>query len=151
MIRYALACDAGHPFESWFPSSASFEEQKARGLVSCPVCDSKVIDKQLMAPGLALSRARPVEHTPPREALSAVAGVSSEDAERRAMLRAVRDAIVASADDVGPRFAEEARKIHDGEAEERLIRGSATAEEARELADEGIEFHPLPVFPEDRN
>jgi hypothetical protein len=151
MIRYALHCDKAHEFESWFPSSDSYEAQRKQGFVACPVCGSTRIDKALMAPQVARKdrapAAEPATPAPPPP----VAVVSPVEQELRAKLRELREHIVKTADPVGERFAEEARKIHYGETEHRSIYGQATPEEARELAEEGIEFHALPVLPDDRN
>ncbi len=153
MIRYALHCDKAHEFESWFPSSDSYEAQRKQGFVACPVCGSTTVDKALMAPQVArkdrAAAAEPAAAVPPAPAPVAV--VSPAEQELRAKLRELREHIVRSADPVGERFAEEARKIHYGETEHRSIYGQATPEEARELAEEGIEFHALPVLPDDRN
>lgn len=162
MIRYTLHCDKAHEFESWFPSSASYDEQRRRKLVVCPVCGSTRIDKTLMAPQVARrDRApdRPAAPCPMPERPGAaapvndapVAMVSPAEQELRARIRELRDHLVKQADPVGERFAEEARKIHYGEVEHRSIYGSATPEEARELAEEGIDFYPLPALPDDRN
>ncbi|AVO47339.1 DUF1178 family protein [Phreatobacter cathodiphilus] len=152
MIRYALHCDKAHEFESWFPSSDSYEAQRKQGFVACPVCGSTRIDKALMAPQVARKDRAPVaEPATPTPPPSPVAVVSPVEQELRAKLRELREHIVKTADPVGERFAEEARKIHYGETEHRSIYGQATPEEARELAEEGIEFHALPVLPDDRN
>ena len=163
MIRYALACEAGHDFESWFPSSASYDQQAARGLVECPLCGSPKVEKQLMAPSLgrkgqvrgsepaeqpsAAPETLPVPVTPPQP----VALMSEREQAVRAMLRAVREHVTKNADFVGAGFAEEARKMHYGEIEHRSIYGQADAAEARALLEEGIEFHPLPIVPDERN
>lgn len=156
MIRYTLHCDKAHEFESWFPSSASYEGQRARKLVACPVCGSTRIDKALMAPQVArrdrtADRPAPPPVPGPPAPEATVAKLSPVEQELRARIRELREHVVKNADAVGDRFAEEARKIHYGEVEHRSIYGSATAEEARELSEEGIEFHPLPSFPDDRN
>ena len=156
MIRYSLVCEAGHGFESWFPSSDSFDEQAARGLVTCPVCDSARVAKGLMAPSLARTdRARPEADRETAPAVSAPppAMPATTEPERRirAMLRTLREQVVASAEHVGTRFPEEARKIHYGETEERAIYGQASPDEARALLDEGIAVAPLPPMPDDRN
>jgi hypothetical protein len=152
MIRYALHCDKAHEFESWFPSSDSYEAQRKQDFVACPVCGSTKVDKALMAPQVARKdRAPAAEPATPTPPPSPVAVVSPVEQELRAKLRELREHIVKTADPVGERFAEEARKIHYGESEHRSIYGQATPEEARELAEEGIEFHALPVLPDDRN
>lgn len=153
MIRYALHCEKGHAFESWFPSSDSYEAQRKQGFVACPVCGATRVDKALMAPQVARKdRAATADPAPPAAAPPApVAMVSPAEQELRAKIRELREHLVKNADPVGERFAEEARKIHYGEAEHRSIYGQASPEEARELAEEGIEFHALPVLPDDRN
>jgi hypothetical protein len=166
MIRYALACDNGHEFESWFASSDSYDRQAERGLVECPHCGSAQVEKQLMAPRLGRKRnsgGEPVAEPAPVTAsapenlpVSAptpqpVALMSEREQAIRAMLRAVREHVTKTADDVGTGFAEEARKMHYGEIEHRSIYGKANAAQARGLLEEGIEFHPLPIVPDDRN
>lgn len=164
MIRYALICDKAHAFESWFASSESYEDLRQRELLSCPVCGSSKVAKQLMRPALGRSdKGKPIAAPEPAPAVPApqpvgeaeagqsMAVLTDRDREMRALLRAFREHVAATAENVGPRFAEEARKIHHGETEERSIYGAATAEEARALAEEGIDFHPLPVLPDDRN
>ena len=158
MIRYTLACDAGHAFESWFPSSASYDAQAARGLVTCPACDSARVAKRVMAPAVARTdrakAALPVPAAPsPRAAPSpaAVALVSEPERQMRAMLRALREHVRQNSDHVGERFAHEARRMHYGEAETRSIHGEVTPDDARALLDEGIEIFPLPAAPDDRH
>jgi hypothetical protein len=141
MIRYALACENGHSFESWFRDSAAFETQAAKNLVSCPHCASTRIEKQIMAPAIATRDA------PERMSVAS----SGPDQEMRQMLRAFRAMVEANTDDVGTAFAEEARKIHYGEAEERAIRGAASPAEVRELREEGVEVAALPILPDERN
>ena len=162
MIRYALACDTGHEFESWFPGSEAYEAQAARGLVACPFCDSVKIAKQIMAPSVArkdnasalpapLPTAVPELATPPAPAPQPMAVFSEREKEFRSMLKAFREHVTKNADYVGVSFADEARKMHYGEIEHRSIYGEANLAEAKELIDEGIEVHPLPVAPDDRN
>lgn len=162
MIRYALICDKAHPFESWFASSDGYDELRGRGLVTCPVCGSTAVSKQLMRPSLGRSEdgataatAAPAPTETPEPAASEpgreIAVLTERDREMRALLRAFREHVAATAENVGPRFAEEARKIHHGETEKRSIYGAASPEEARALIDEGVEFHPLPILPDDRN
>lgn len=147
MIRYALACEAGHTFESWFPSSDSYDEQVARGLVTCPVCESAKVSKTVMAPRLA----RTDKAEPAPAAAQPVPMIAEPARQMRALLRAVREHVMANSEHVGERFPEEARKIHYGESEERSIYGQASPDEARALVEEGIEVAPLPVLPDDRN
>lgn len=150
MIRYALCCEAGHTFESWFNNSTAFERQAARGLVACPMCGSAKVEKAIMAPSLGGGRDAP--STPAAESeKTPVAIVSKEEVELRKKLKELRDHIVKSADYVGEKFPEEARRMHYGEIEHRSIYGEASPESAKSLADEGIEFHPLPRLPDERN
>ena len=158
MIRYALVCENGHDFESWFQDSAAYDKQAKRGLVACPHCGSAKVEKAIMAPRLAGSRKRertmPTE--PPARAAAApkkapVAMISPQERELRGKLKELRDHLTKNADHVGPKFPEEARKMHYGETEHRSIYGEASPQEAKDLAEEGIEFHPLPILPEERN
>lgn len=153
MIKYALACEQAHSFESWFPSSDSYETQHARGLVTCPVCGSAKVEKALMAPQVARKDRRAQAAPVSNEAAGPeqVAMVSPAEKELRARIRELREELMKTADPVGDRFAEEARKIHYGETEFRSIYGQATPEEAKELAEEGIAFHSLPALPDERN
>ena len=163
MIRYALVCDREHSFESWFQNSAAFDKQVKRGLVICPVCNSAKVSKALMAPRLSGAKKRgqtapPEAPAPTTEAPAAVpatpapvAMMSPQEREFRAKLRELREHIVKNADNVGQKFPEEARKMHYGEAEPRSIYGEASPEQAKELHEEGIEFHALPVLPDERN
>lgn len=155
MIKYSLVCVAAHEFDSWFPSSESYEAQHARGLVTCPVCGSPKVEKALMAPQVARKDRRPEAAPVSNEAAAPgpeqVAMVSPAEKELRARIRELREELMKTADPVGDRFAEEARKIHYGETEFRSIYGQATPEEAKELAEEGIAFHALPVLPDERN
>ncbi|MBN9021403.1 MAG: DUF1178 family protein [Rhizobiales bacterium] len=164
MIRYALRCDKDHAFEGWFRSGADYDRlAKAKG-VACTVCGSVKVEKAIMAPSIGRAgkdkgapavppparspgEAAPPTPTPEQMQLAA-------DPRRRAMIEAMRELrkkITENADYVGDRFAEEARKIHYQEAEPRGIYGEATREEAEQLAEEGVEFAPLPPVPDDRN
>lgn len=156
MIRYALACEKGHAFESWFQSSAAYDKQVKRGLVTCPVCNSAKVEKTIMAPRVSGAKKRSVApaHEPPApapEAPGPVAMVSPQERELRKKLRELREHLVKNADYVGQKFPEEARKMHYGEIEHRSIYGEASPDQAKELHEEGIEFHPLPVLPDERN
>jgi hypothetical protein len=148
VIRYALSCEAGHAFDSWFANSAAFDRQAARGLVTCPTCGSAKVEKAIMAPALAGGRDAAPAAEPDK---APVAIVSKEEVEVRKKLKELRDHIVKSADYVGEKFPEEARRMHYGEIEHRSIYGEASAESAKSLAEEGIEFHPLPRLPDERN
>ena len=141
MIKFSLSCPDGHVFEAWFANSESFEAQKQRDEVRCPLCGSPHVDKALMAPNVATSRAR--------ESVRVAAHVA--EADMVAMVRKLRKHLTENAENVGDKFAEEARRIHYDETEKRGIYGEATSEEVHSLVEEGIEFHPLPVLPEDQN
>ena len=161
MIRYTLNCDSGHTFESWFASSSAYDKQAKRSLIACPVCNSSKIEKAIMAPRLGRGAATeepiasppvpPPAAAPPAVPAGQVAMVSPVEHELRKKLKELRDHIVKNADYVGPSFPEQARKIHYGEVEHRSIYGEATPEEAKELDEEGIAFHPLPVLPDEFN
>jgi hypothetical protein len=152
VIRYALSCDRGHGFESWFKSSSAYDKQAARGLIGCPVCDSTKVGKAIMAPGVARSAAREAPAPEPtQEPRAPVAMLSDKERELRAKLKELRDHVVRQADYVGGKFPEEARKMHYGEVEHRSIYGEASPSDAAELIEEGIELHPLPILPDERN
>jgi hypothetical protein len=148
MIKYALACEQAHEFESWFPSSEAFETQRKRGFVTCPYCNSARVEKQIMAPSVARKDKAP---DVPAAVPQPVAVLSDKEQEIRAALRALREHVMKNAENVGKGFVEEARKMHYGEAEERSIYGEADLAEARALLEEGIDVLPLPVVPDDRN
>ena len=141
MIRFSLHCDHAHDFEGWFRSNDDFETQLKRGFVSCPECGSQKVEKALMAPAVSTSRKQ--------EKIALAMG----DEQRKVMaaLKELSEKVRQNAENVGDKFAEEARKIHFGETEARGIYGAATLDEARGLAEDGIDFMPLPVFPDDRN
>jgi hypothetical protein len=147
MIRYDLICDRGHGFDSWFRDSATFDKQAKRHLVSCPVCDSHKVSKQLMAPGIP-AKANKKSDEPARVFTGPV---DPRQQMLMKMMRELRKQVEQNADYVGDQFAEEARRIHYKEAEQRGIYGEATREDAEALVEEGIEVHPLPVLPEEGN
>ncbi|NOJ46434.1 DUF1178 family protein [Bradyrhizobium archetypum] len=155
MIRYNLRCEKGHAFESWFQSSAAYESQEKRKLVSCPSCGSVKVERAIMAPQVVSKKGREV--AAPAPAAADKAGSEStpllmaQERELRAKLKELRDHIVKNADNVGERFPTEARKMHYGDIEHRPIYGEASPDEARSLLEEGVEVSPLPVLPEDRN
>ncbi len=154
MIRYALSCEKGHGFESWFESSSAYDKQAARGLIDCPVCGSTKVGKAIMAPGIAKggrASAREAPAPPAQEIRAPMAMLSERERELRSKLKELRDHVTKNADYVGEKFPEEARKMHYGDIEHRSIYGEASPSEAAELVEEGIELHPLPVLPEDRN
>ena len=133
-----LQCSHGHGFEGWFASGDDFQGQLARGLVECPLCGEQTVQKMPSAPRLNLSGAS--EPAQPKRDV-----VAAPDATlQAAWLKMVRH-VMANTEDVGERFAEEARRIHYGETEERAIRGQASREETEALLEEGIGVLPLPV------
>jgi len=140
MIKFTLVCRDGHEFEAWFQSGAAYKAQSARAEVACPHCGSREVDKAVMAPAVATraeAASSPEPPTLPREV--------------QRHLRRLRDEVRANAQYVGGRFAEEARKIHFEESEQRGIYGEATPEEAKGLAEDGVPFMPIPRLPEDLN
>ena len=145
-----LQCRQGHSFEGWFGSQDDYDAQRARGLVTCPMCNDSEITKMLSAPRLNLGHGTtPAE--PAADTAAPVTAAETAPADRSpvvqmqvALMHMVRH-VMANTQDVGNKFAEEARKIHYGEREERNIRGQATREETEALLDEGIDVLPLPV------
>lgn len=151
MIHYQLRCDDAHEFDGWFDSSAGFDRQAERGLVECPVCGSRKVERALMAPAVATRDApepRPPASVPVQQVLppEPPSGVPIP-ARLFAMLQRMRAEVEKNCDYVGPAFAEEARKIHGGEVEPHGIYGETTPEEAEALAEDGIEVHSLPWVP----
>ena len=156
MIRYALRCDQGHDFESWFQSSTAFDSQHKRKLVTCPVCDSASVEKAIMAPrlnkkGTAKAAAPAVAPATTETPAEPVSLITAQERELRTKLKELRDHIVSKADNVGDSFPTEARKMHYGDIEHRPIYGEASLGEAKALIEEGIEVAPLPGLPDDRN
>lgn len=133
MIRYALACEHGHDFEGWFSASSDFDDQARRGLLSCPMCASQAVNKQIMAPSVAGNSTRGGDDRPGNM--------------RAVMMEAmgkVRRHVEANFDYVGERFAAEARSIHEGKAEGRGIYGEASPSEVKALVADGVPVSPLP-------
>lgn len=155
MIRYSLACDAGHRFDSWFGDSAAFDDLAGRGLVSCPNCSSTNVAKSIMAPAVISNSAVPARLPPsvPVAALGAenVSLLDQRQKELRNLVKGFRDKVLAATQDVGPQFPEQVRRMHDGEIPHQDIRGQATVEEARALLDDGIGILPVPVLPDEFN
>jgi hypothetical protein len=142
-----LQCGQRHTFEGWFASEEDFQGQLSRGLVECPICGDKVIVKLLSAPRLNLGSARSEPAaSEPSGSPGSVAQVSSPTPENQQAVwfNLIRH-VMLNTEDVGKRFAEEARKIHYGETQERAIRGQASRQETAELLDEGIAILPLPL------
>src|ERR1700738_555132 len=156
MIRYTLPCARAHFFESWFQSSAAYESQEERKLVSCPACGSTKVERAIMAPQIVSKKSRDRAAPSPAASTHVTTPTSTplmmaQERELRAKLKELRDHIVKNADNVGERFPNEARKMHYGDIEHRPIYGEASPDEARALIEEGVEVSPLPVLPEDRN
>jgi hypothetical protein len=155
MIHYALICDRKHEFEGWFNNAADYDKQAKRHLVSCPVCGSTAVDKAIMAPAISASKKKKAVASKPEAAVpqtnAPVAMLSPQETEVRAKLKELRDHLTKNADNVGKKFPEEARKMHYGDIEHRSIYGEASTEDAKKMLDEGIEFHPLPTLPDDKN
>jgi hypothetical protein len=129
MIRYALVCEADHEFEGWFGASGDFDDQVLAGQLTCPVCATHAVRKQIMAPAVTGTRKR------------------EEPAMRSMMMEAMgkmRAHVEENFDYVGDRFAAEARQIHEGSAEARGIYGEASREEVKALVDDGVPVAPLP-------
>ena len=151
-----LQCSHAHVFEGWFASHDDYESQRERGLLTCPVCEDAQVSKILSAPRLNLGHNAPLQAqtqtaqqpaqvvTPNLEAAVQALTQMSPQQMQAAMLKMVRH-VMANTEDVGNRFANEARKMHHGEAQERSIRGQASREETEALLDEGIDILPLPV------
>lgn len=131
MIVYNLRCKNSHEFEGWFKDSSAFDTQATSGNLACPICNSKKVDKAIMAPAVAGTKK---------------ANVSAPDEMRkmRQFMTGLRKHVLENAENVGPNFAEEARKIHYGEIEDRPIYGETTIKEAIELVEEGVDVAPLP-------
>ena len=129
MIRYTLNCNNGHQFDSWFSDSASFEKLREKGHLECAICSSKKVEKSLMAPVVT-----------PKKKETLLSKQSALEKE----IKALKQKIKATATDVGENFSAEARAMHYGEKEEKPIFGKTTVDEAKELAEEGIPFTPLP-------
>lgn len=138
MISYQLKCSTGHEFEAWFPSSGSYDEQRASGDVNCPMCGDPEVMKAPMAPNVATRKGSDIR--PAHEARAEEVAQEIVEAAHK-----LREHVEANCDNVGTGFAEEARRIHYGEAEERGIYGEATFEETQSLDDEGIEVYRLPT------
>ncbi len=140
MIKYNLKCEHDHVFEAWFKNSNAYDEQCAKGIISCAICGSSSVEKAPMAPSVPRKgSARSGKADPTEEANQMAVAVNA--------LREMRKTVEDNCDYVGEKFAEEARKIHYGEVEERGIYGEATAEERSELEEEGVELATIPWVP----
>ncbi|MGI9371711.1 MAG: DUF1178 family protein [Hyphomicrobiales bacterium] len=147
MIKYNLICDFDHSFDAWFASSQVFEEQSVVGVVQCPVCGSTNVVKSLMTPGVSSKHNKRQEA--PQKVLTG--GSEGSGAKMVQMMREVRRQVEENSEYVGPRFAEEARKIHEEEDSDRSVYGEASSDEVQKLKDDGIETFALPILPEEQN
>jgi len=138
VIVYSLQCSEGHDFEGWFRNSAAFEEQSAEGKLVCPLCESRSVQKAPMAPALPAS-------------VGTRNSAPEEMRKMRQFVTGLRKFVEQNAEYVGPKFPEEARKIHYGETEERHIYGEATLQDVKELVEEGVDVAPLPPDLSDAN
>ena len=130
MIVYNLRCKSSHEFEGWFKDSAAFDAQAKTGKLVCPFCDTTKVEKAIMAPAVSGPKKQKT--------------VAEQGRKMRQFMTGLRKYVQENADYVGPKFAEEARKIHYGEVEERHIYGEATVTEVKELVEEGVDVAPLP-------
>lgn len=144
MIHYSLVCDAGHHFESWFRDSDAFDRQSAEGLINCPFCQSQTVGKAVMAPSVVGSAEERKGSSERQEVML----LDERHAQLRAMIRDLRERMIAGTEDVGDRFSQEARSMYDGEADLRPIRGQATLDEAKALIEDGIKILPIPDSPD---
>ena len=169
MIKYALICDQGHTFESWFSNAEGYDTQVKRGFVECPTCQSKQVSKAMMAPAVSTSRRKEAIAAQAAAAIQAqvasapaapaaapqpaqpVALLDESQQALRAMVRELHEKLTENSTDVGDRFASEARDMQSGDAPQRPIHGRATLEEARALIEEGVPVMPLPTLPDERN
>ena len=166
MIKYALVCDQGHTFESWFSNADGYETQVKRGFVECPTCQSKQVAKAMMAPSVSTSRrkeamraqAASIEASAPQTApapplapAQPMALMDEGQQAMRAMVRELHQKLTENSTDVGDRFTSEARDMQNGEAPTRPIHGRATLEQAKALIEEGVPVMPLPTLPDEWN
>jgi len=149
VIRFDLICEHNHEFDSWFASSAAYDEQNQTGLVTCPYCGSDEINKQLMAPSI-LAKTN-VASTSDRHQPMLSANQDPAVTEMVENIRKMRQQVSENAEYVGENFAKEAREIHYEEKPARGIYGKASLDEAKSLLEEGVGVVPLPMLPEENN
>lgn len=140
MILYNLKCRKGHGFEAWFRDSATFDRQAENGEVRCPECGAKKVEKAPMSPRVSGGRSRGTK-----------VGAAHKAVAARTALKELRRQVEENCDYVGPEFAEEARKIHYGETEERSIYGESSDQDAKALTDEGVKFQRIPWLPRENS
>lgn len=146
---FDLQCESGHVFEGWFASSEAYESQRDKGLLSCPVCESSQVSKMLSAPRLNMGKGRDTAESERPLAQVPQSGEAPSPAQLQAQVLQFMRQMLRNADNVGERFAHEARRMHEGEIEHRAIRGTATHEERAELLEDGIAVVPVPDFLDD--
>jgi hypothetical protein len=167
MIKYALICDQGHTFESWFSNAEGYETQVKRGFVECPTCQTKQVSKAMMAPSVSTSRRKEAiaaqtaaiqaqAASPPAAAAAPeparpVALLDESQQALRAMVRELHEKLTENSTDVGDRFTTEARDMQSGDTPLRAIHGRATLEEAKALIEDGVPVMPLPSLPDEWN
>ncbi len=150
MIVFDLQCGGGaHVFEAWFGSSSDYEEQREKGLVSCPICGSAEISKAVMAPAVGAKGNQGGEGSSvPSDAALPVSNTNPDPAQMKAMLETLakeQAKALENSDYVGDGFADEARAMHDGEIDDRPIHGQTSVEDAKALIDDGVPVAPLPL------
>lgn len=143
MIQYALKCDQGHSFDSWFQSAGAYDKLAASGMISCAICGSEQVDKAIMTP-----RVRPARSATAKDAPPAPGALSQPASPAEQALTEMRRHVEENSDYVGMNFATEARAMHDGDSPERAIYGEARIDEARALLEDGIPVAPLPFRPQ---
>jgi hypothetical protein len=159
MIKYALRCEHDHHWDAWFPSISGYDDQQARGLVDCPICGSKKVEKSIMAPSIRTSKSGRVSEPEletksetKTEVTETQLPVATQDMNLsipepiKAMFAEMKERIEKTHDYVGDTFAREVRAMHEGETEERPIYGEATASEVRALIEDEIPVAPLPIL-----
>ncbi len=142
MVIYNLLCKKKHSFEGWFPNFDEFQKQAEQKLISCPTCGTTKVEKVPHACAVHVKKEQPTP--PPAKTATQTPPAPPSPAEFKEMILRVHHYVKQNFEDVGSRFAEEARQIHQGKTEERPIHGTATVNEAAELADEGVPHVVLP-------
>jgi hypothetical protein len=152
MIKFTLVCSSGHEFESWFKSGEAFDTQAKARLITCPLCQTREVTKAIMAPAVAKPGGAKEVHPPAQgQSQARVALLDQRDIETRAVISAFRKRVFETAEDVGTRFPEEARKIHHGLVPDRPIHGQASFDDANSLIEEGIAVLPVPALADEYN
>ncbi len=151
MIRFTLICEQDHEFESWFDNSASYDKLQKSHLIECPHCGSHQTRKALMTPQIGGTRTN--KQSPAHELVHSTKSKKIQNLQKEALeiARKVRRHVKKNSEHVGENFAAEARKIHNEQADQRNIYGSATNTEVKDLLNDGIDIVPLPDLPEDKN